>query len=428
MAGEFSAGQQIITRTLLDGTPKPFLDWGWNLTWASDPSNILRLAVFTEPHGAAWRFILSHWDKHHRIPGEELFRLEFPRYELAACPATAGELIEQAARAIQAVAAQDGMGDLQAYQEAGDWQAFADRAFALGTLMQDQERTGSIVDIWDDDCHDVEALLNRKVSFGIGTGIPEIDDQEGYNGFQPGNLITYLGRAKAGKTSFALLSALDAAMHRYKRVMIVTVEISAASIHDRLDAYEARVGLTRLVSGKLTDAEKNRVRAAYAERGEFEPLVYVVQPNEKYTVSDLEADIDRYQPDFCVVDGFYFMTDRVTGKPGAHWEAHDNLATELKRTAMRRSVTVLVTHQVREKQLGGKKGGGIDDGAMMGGTGLIMASDMVIGLDVNDEREHKITCTRSRTGYLDTVFGHWDWETSAFTGYKQEADPSASYA
>jgi hypothetical protein len=420
MPAEFSAGQQIVSRALLDGTPKPFLDWGWNLAWASDPSNILRLAVFTEPHGAAWRFILSHWEKYHKVPGEDLFRLEFPVYELARSPATAGELIEQAARAIQAVAAQDGMGDLQAYQEAGDWQAFATRAFELGALMQDQERTGSTVDIWDDDSHDVEALLSRKVKFGVGTGIAEIDGQEGFNGFQPGNLITYLGRAKAGKTSFALLSAQDAAMHRYKRVMIVTVEISAASIRDRLDAYEAHVGLTRLTTGKLRDDEKERVRRAYAERGEYEPLVYVVQPNEKYTVTDLDADIDKYQPDYVLVDGFYFMTDRVTGKPGAHWEAHDNLATELKRTAMRRNVTIGVTHQVREKQLGSRRGAGIDDGAMMGGTGLIMASDMVLGLDVTDDHLYKITCTRSRTGYLDTVLGNWDWETCTFTAYRQD--------
>jgi HAE1 family hydrophobic/amphiphilic exporter-1 len=56
------------------------------------------------------------------------------------------------------------------------------------------------------------------------------------------------------------------------------------------------------------------------------------------------------------VDGFYFMLDRQTGKNGGSWEGHDNLAREMKELAMRREIPVIVTHQVREKQLTGKKG------------------------------------------------------------------------
>src|SRR5690242_16388636 len=56
--------------------------------------------------------------------------------------------------------------------------------------------------------HDVESRVDRKVKRGVLTGIPGLDEQ--FYGFQPGNLIFYLGRAKAGKTSFALLSALNA--------------------------------------------------------------------------------------------------------------------------------------------------------------------------------------------------------------------------
>ena len=46
---------------------------------------------------------------------------------------------------------------------------------------------------------------------------------------------------------------------------------------------------------------------------------------------------------------------------------------------MNRMLPVIITHQVREKQIRGKKGKGIDDGAMMGGTGIIMCADMVLG-------------------------------------------------
>lgn len=417
---DFDLGQQVVSRAMLDGTAKPFLDQGWDLDWATDPENVPKFGVFQGTSMDAWKFILGHYAKYGRLPNEDIFHVQFPAYDLLKTPATPDELIDLASREIQGVAIQDAMGDLQEFLERQDYESFSDRASRLLALLQTEGRRSGVVDIWDEAGHNIDALLNRQVKFGIGTGIPEIDGQEGFIGFQPGNLITYLGRAKAGKTSFALLSGLDAAMVKYKRIMVVTVEISAANIHDRLDAYAAKVGLTRLVSGKLTPDEKRRVERTYEDRGEYEPLVYIVEPGEKYTVTDLEADIDRYEPEYVIIDGFYFMTDRNTGKSGGSWEGHDGLAADLKRVAMRRKIVVLVTHQVREKQLGGKKGNGIDDGAMMGGTGLIMASDMVLGLDVNEDHIHKISCTRSRTGYLKTIQGEWDWERSEFRVLQDE--------
>lgn len=419
---EFNIGHQVVARTLVDGTPKPFLDMGWDLDWANDIQNITRLAVFTGTHMDAWRFILDHWERHGRVPNEDLFGLQFPSYVLPPAPSAPDELIEVASDQIRAVAVQDAMGDLQELQGIGDWEAVIERATRLVALMQNQGQSASDVAIWDEGGRNVEDLLNRQVRFGIGIGIPDIDNQEGFNGFQPGNLVTLLGRAKAGKTSFALLSAINAAMVRNKRVMVVTVEISKDNIYDRLDAYQAKVSMTRLMSGKLTDDEKRRVRRVYAEKGEYEPLLYIVEPKGTYTVTHLESDIDRYQPDYVIIDGFYFMRDRESGEMGGHWKGHDGLASDVKKLAMRRKICVAVTHQVREKQMGGKKGSGIDDGAMMGGTGLIMFSDMVIGIDINEEHENKISCTRSRTGYLRTVRGHWDWNTCEFNAYAEEEE------
>ena len=86
----------------------------------------------------------------------------------------------------------------------------------------------------------------------------------------------------------------------------------------------------------------------------------VIQPIGKYTVADIEMDAENCDPGIIYIDGFYFLTDPATGRMGAHWEAHDNLAATLKSLAMRLGIPIVVTHQVREKQLG-KAGGGIDD-------------------------------------------------------------------
>jgi hypothetical protein len=129
-------GREIVSNAIRSGDLQPYLDQGWDLEWCSDPQNILRLAVFPEPHGSAWRFILRHWEKHRKVPSAELFRLESPVYELTDNDHTPAELLEIALGNIRAVAVQDAMGDLQAYQEAGDWQAVAESSERLAQTLR----------------------------------------------------------------------------------------------------------------------------------------------------------------------------------------------------------------------------------------------------------------------------------------------------
>jgi len=83
---------------------------------------------------------------------------------------------------------------------------------------------------------------------------------------------------------------------------------------------------------------------------------------------------------------------------------------------MNNSIPIIITHQVREKQLTGKRGAGIDDGAMMGGTAITMFADLVIGVDANEGGETRtLSCTRSRLQYLDTVHGQWNWSNCTFS-------------
>ena len=166
-------------------------------------------------------------------------------------------------------------------------------------------------------------------------------------------------------------------------MLFVSFEIAAGKdpnepgIADRLDCFGAGIDLIHYMQGELTDEEKRKLREFRATWATTS--FTVIQPTRRYTVTELEADIDRYRPDVVYIDGFYFMYDRETGKRGGDWEGHDDLSGELKKIGMNHMLPVIITHQVREKQLTGKKGKGIDDGAMMGGTGIIMSADMVLG-------------------------------------------------
>ena len=71
-------GREIVASTLSDGQPAldKYLSQGWDRDWVSDQTNILRLAVFREPHNEAWRFILKHYDKHSRVPSEDMLPVQ----------------------------------------------------------------------------------------------------------------------------------------------------------------------------------------------------------------------------------------------------------------------------------------------------------------------------------------------------------------
>ena len=59
----------------------------------------------------------------------------------------------------------------------------------------------------------------------------------------------------------------------------------------------------------------------------------IIQPTTRYTVSDLESDIERYRPDVVYIDGFYFMFDRGDSASWASdWEGHDGLARRAEAT------------------------------------------------------------------------------------------------
>jgi hypothetical protein len=422
-------GREIVACALRIKNLKPFLEAGIDEEWLTDQEDMSRVAIFTEQDRSAYLCLLRHWSQHRKTPTVDMFRLGFPEasYRLPDTSYTSDELVELYKGDVERLTSQLAVIDIAEEVEAGNFKSAVELMEAAARKIRNARISQDVHVIWDAEDYDLDAKLDRKILPGIKTGIPELDDS--FGGFRPGNLITYLGRAKSGKSSFLLKTALDA-WENQKSVMFLTVEIDAEGITDRLDAFASGINYMKYAMGELSQGEKSALRdfRTSAVGDSF----FVVQPLGKYTITDLEYDVDRYECDAVFVDGFYFMIDRNTGKSGGSWEGHDNLAREMKEVAMRHRVPLVTTMQVREKQLTGKKGNGIDDGAIMGGTGLIMASDMVLGFDADPStRLHTINCTRSRTGYLPTVKGLWDWTRCSFAvtevvGNGTSASPSAA--
>lgn len=425
----FNIGREIVAEALRSGDIKPYIEAGWDLAFMRNHLEPAYAAVFTGQDIDAYTNMLRYQAKHKTVPPVSLFQQSFPpgSYDLPVSRVTSVELIALARTAIGQYHTEVGSGEARRYIDAGDPEGAAEVMLATARKVLQQTQKGAIRRSWDSSAYDIDARLALRVSRGPGFGVPELDAQ--FPGFQNAQLITLLGRAKANKTMFMLVSAFNAwlgsdAVGRQaaidpRRVMIVTTEITEDGIRDRLTAYGAGVNPSRLLASTedhhVSKDDVKKIKRFWDD--EVVPVangaLQVVQPYGRYTVADIAADAERVEPSIIYIDGFYFLTDPATGRTGTHWEAHDSLARELKALAMQLNVPIVVTHQVREKQLG-KAGGGIEDGAMMGGTGLRMASDLVMTYDKDKAGKVTIENSASRSSYLEPIQGEWDWENFRF--------------
>lgn len=424
-------GREIVAEALRTGDARPYLDAGMTLDWMRDQMHPAWAAVFSGQDIDAWLVILRHQEKFGRVPDLSVFRASFPEgtYDLPQSRSTAGELTSLALDAVAAYETEVGNTEAGRWIDAGEPVTAAEIMLATARKVLSAQTRGAVRRAWDSPAYDLRERLAVVVRRGPGTGIPALDEQ--FSGYQDGQLITLLGRAKAGKTSFLIASAFSAwtgktfmpgsvrAGIEPRRVMFVSTEIPEEGIRDRLTAYGAGINPSPFLAStedyRASPEQEKRLlefwesSVAPEAANEFT----VIQPTGKYGVAEIETDAESCEPGIIFIDGFYFLTDPSTGRMGAHWEAHDNLARGLKALAMRLDIPVVITHQVREKQLG-SAGGGIDDAAMMGGTGLRMASDLVLGIDKGKDGIVTVNCTASRNEYLKTVRGEWDWDTYRF--------------
>lgn len=102
-------------------------------------------------------------------------------------------------------------------------------------------------------------LLKGKMD-GLSTGLKDLDEK--VNGLKPEQLIVVAGRAKMGKTTFAMGIARHNAIRAGKQVLVISLEMSNQQIMDRLIAAEGGVPLGALKDGTATRSHSTEVTAA----------------------------------------------------------------------------------------------------------------------------------------------------------------------
>lgn len=95
---------------------------------------------------------------------------------------------------------------------------------------------------------------------GLSTGIDELD--KALCGMKPGQLIVVAGRAKMGKTTFAMGLARHNAIRAKKQVLVISLEMSNCQLMDRILSAEGGIPLSALKDGSACASHGSELTAA----------------------------------------------------------------------------------------------------------------------------------------------------------------------
>lgn len=139
---------------------------------------------------------------------------------------------------------------------------------------------------------------------GVLLGWPYLDEMMG--GAMPGDLISIVGRPGKGKTWLMAWSAYRAWLEG-RRVLFLSMEMSAGAIEQRMAALHAKVPAMDLKLGQLAKPHEKKLKAALQDLAEAKTPLRVVDGAMATQVSELVLLCRELRPDIVYVDGAYLL-------------------------------------------------------------------------------------------------------------------------
>ena len=257
---------------------------------------------------------------------------------------------------------------------------------------------------------------------GVRLGWDYLDAMMG--GARPGDLISLAARPGEGKTWLLTYSARYAWAQHNKRSLIVTMEMPALRILQRLASMHAGVPITE-VKGWPTTRGKARLRAALEEAAQHDSPLYVIDGKMAVTVDDIVLACRQLHPDIVYVDGAYLL--RHQDKQLRRFERQAAVTDQLKNElATDCSVPVFSTWQfnkeVSRKRAGARKRT-MDD--IYGSDVIAQHSSVVLGLleESSPEtlRRRMMDILKGREGETGEFEIQWDFARMDFSQRTAEA-------
>ena len=403
-------GREMVSVILKNACVRDAIDSGFNADWLESADGASE-AIFDGEDFSAYKFILSHYARHRKTPTTELFLSNYPTYKISKRDHTPDEIFEVAIAHVRESLINRYLSDAVELLDSEKFEEVA-RVFDVANHKLTKDFTtdrNTAISMGDPD-FDIEAYLDEEKSPGVPMGIESID--EDFWGWQPGQLITFVGRQKAGKTTLLINSALAAWEEGYS-VLLFSVELSQDEIRQKVLSMGAHISPTRLRRRQLHGSERDRVIEFDARMKEDEEDVYFRISNKAQlmSVQDIREEIEMYKPHAVYIDGTYFIWDPTNkATPDRDWKADANISAELKLLSTKYDIPVIVTTQSQEKQQGNSKKPGIEARSIQGGTGLLKFSDLVLGIDMpNDSGVQMVNGMLSRFSPVDNIMIRWDY-------------------
>ena len=171
---------------------------------------------------------------------------------------------------------------------------------------------------------EIEAIGARGDLGGVPTGFVDLDDLTG--GLHPGQMVIVAARPGAGKSTMALDLARSASIRHGLPSAFFSLEMSSLEITMRLLSAEASVPLTHIRSGRMSDADWERISSCMGQVSEA-PMFIDDSPN--LTIMEIRAKARRLKQQhnlkLMIIDYIQLMTS------GKHVESRQVEVSEFSR-------------------------------------------------------------------------------------------------
>jgi replicative DNA helicase len=310
-----------------------------------------------------YRFIMNHFEQHGVIPTDETIKWEFPDFAFGKCketlPSLRQQLEDRESQNTIAKFVQQAQGSLQGH----DYETAKKTMIELASKLNTEFSKSETIDWASTGKARADEYLDGWTP-GVLSNWPTLDDAMG--GFEPGQLIGLTARPNVGK-SWVLAHLAFQSWLQGKAPLIVTKEMAAKEFERRLDALRFQVDDKKIRKRQLDEATKTNYVVGLNRLTSQVPLFITdVETEDPQGVSAIRAEIEELRPQIVFVDGVYLLWDDRGGK--SKTERLYNIVQDLKRTARRMSVPIVITAQIgrsgrtkRDRRSGQLEGGTLDD-------------------------------------------------------------------
>ncbi|MGW0060336.1 DnaB-like helicase C-terminal domain-containing protein [Streptosporangium sandarakinum] len=369
---------------------------------------------FADPASArVWAAIVEHKVRYGNVPALGTVKADYPTYKLLATPEPLDFLVDRMIEHRHLTLLEHALTDAATSHVRRDLKGVTSRLHGVLAELARTSLGSADVDLTTNG----EERLARYAELakldgrlrGIPSGFPAVD--QALQGFEGGQLFTFVGPPKTGKSWSMLMMAL-AANNAGKVPLFIGFEMSNNEQEERLDALRAKISHTRLRNGTLKPAEMRELRRSVKSLESMPSFHLTADAQSVTTLTGLQAKIEAIGPDIVYVDGVYMMQDE-NGEPTGSPQALTNITRGMKRLAQNLKLPIVISTQALESKMTGKK---ISTYSIGYSSSFVQDSDAVFGVERTDDPSiNAVRLLLARHASPMEAYYQWSWDPVAFT-------------